>query len=163
MGIRTHSCDVIRGEDLEMSNSWNFPVDIGDQSTLYSGRVFRVNAAGKAIRGGTGGSSLYIAKRGVDTTDVACIRAIDSSSTGGIGHGYISSVALVPGIGILTTEYTGTAPSLGALMEIGTASGEWRALNKGVALARVLEAPKSINGRNQVKLIIVSAGAAKTK
>jgi hypothetical protein len=73
----------------------------------------------------------------------------------------ISGIPLRPGIGILTTEYTGTL-TRGAVIECATASGEWRALNAGTAIAKVLEAARSINGRNQIKLLIVSAGAAKT-
>ena len=167
MGVRTHSCDVVIGEAITSMSRLNVPINVSGQASLYSGRLFHLDANGYATVGGTAGSALYVAHRGVECTDVAGAQALSAGATGSVlsltaGYGTVSGVPVRPGVALLTTEYSGTIVK-GTVLGVGTADGYWTSnIVSGHGIAKCLEAATSINGRNQIKIMLVSEGLAKT-
>lgn len=165
-GVITHELQVKYGEPLGGMARDHNNVDLGAQTTLYSGRIFHVDSNDMAVEGMSGpGTPLFFAHRGVEHPDVAGLDAtvISADLTGGVrghtGYGRISGVPLRPGLRIQTSEYdSDLSYSVGDGVCCATATGELRkatAVGNSEVLGYVAATPAKVNDLNVLDVRVV--------
>lgn len=141
-GVLQHYCNVQSGEALTYDNRQNIRIDtdLEDNKELYSGRVFHRNSNGLGVLGlpdnvnskGVVGQ-LFVAHRGMDHPDInpwsfpGSEGLLSAPAMGPVGRGTISSIPLVEGLKLDTTEFVSDASGdyeIGERVYI-TDDGEW--------------------------------------
>lgn len=178
MPIRSHVCEVSIGETLDLQWGIVFNVNLATQTTLYSGRLFKLssNLAVEAKQTDVN-IPLYLARRGIELPDVAGPSIISSSTTGGLqlstdgAYGRIEGIILFAGLVIVTSEYdTISSFSVGDMVTVSPTCGKfyksaYSDLSDTTVLGQVIEIPGAVltqwtTTRNTIKIRILRAAMA---